>query len=156
MTQNEYAPLPSPLNKEDAPTSSGDNDHQSVHHRKPKNIKGSDSARNRSYVLRSKHDAWHILYGALPATEIISLFEADQEIYGDWIPKSNIQRRINESWANSSKEKIKRRKAWYYLFEAKSLEEVVREINTVWIDPDYQIAIGIERIKKVWLKSSKK
>ena len=155
MSQDEFT-LQIPQIPEEAPTSSAKNDHYSVHHRKPKNLQGCDSARNTSLVLRSKHDAWHILYEALPALSIILLFEADQEIYGDWIPKSDIQRRINESWANSSKEKIKRRKAWYYLFEEKSLEDVVHEINTVWIDPDYKIEIGFERIKKVWLTTTKK
>lgn len=156
MSQDEYVP-PSPFQTiEDAPTPSAKNDHYSTHHRKPKDIEVDDSPRNKSYVLRSKHDAWHILYGTLTAKEIIARFDADQEIYGNWIPKSEIQRKINEAWANSSERKIKRRKAWYYLFDGKSLEEIVDEINTVWLDPDYQIVIGIERIKKVWIVESKK
>ena len=156
MSQYEYtSPSPSQVT-EDAPTPSVKNDHYSTHHRKPKNVGVDDSPRNKSSVLRSKHDAWHILYEALPAQEIISLFDADQEIYGNWIPKSDIQRKVNEAWANSSERKIKRRKAWYYLFEGKSLEEIVDEINTVWLDSDYQIVIGIERIKKVWIVGSKK
>ena len=150
MSQDEYTSQ-LPQVAEDAPTSSINNDHYSIHHRKPKDLKGTDTSRNKSSVLRSKHDAWHILYEALPAQEIIAKFEADQEIYGNWIPKSEIQRKINEGWVNSNKEKIKRRKAWYYLFEGKSLEEVVDEVNTTWIDPDYQIVIGTERIKKVLL-----
>lgn len=156
MSQDEYvSPLPSQPT-EDAPTLSVKNDHYSTHHRKPKNVELDDSPRNKSSVLRSKHDAWHILYEALPAHEIISRFEADQEIYGNWIPKSEIQRKINEAWANGNEKKIKRRKAWYYLFEGKSLEEIVDEINSIWLDPDYQIMIGIERTKKVWIVGSKK
>ncbi len=151
MPQDEYSSLPYGDGKEEAPTSSINSDHISTHHRKPKILRGGEAVKNKSLVLRSKHDAWHILYDTLPAASIILLFEADQEIYGDWIPKSDIQRSINESWANSSREKIKRRKAWYYLFGGKSLEAVVNEINTVWIDPDYRIDIGIERIKKVWI-----
>jgi hypothetical protein len=156
MSQDEYVSPSLSQTTEDAPTPSARNDHYSTHHRKPRNVQGDDSPRNKSSVLRSKHDAWHILYEALPAPAIISLFEADQEIYGNWIPKSDIQRKINEAWANSSERKIKRRKAWYYLFEGKSLEEIVEEINSIWLDPDYQIMIGIERTKKVWIVESKK
>lgn len=148
MSQDEYASYTRPEDTENAPTSSAKNDHYCIHHRKPKDIEGEDTPRNRSTVLRSMHDSWHILYGTLPAHEIIVRFDADQEIYGNWIPKSDIQRTINEGWANSSKEKIKRRKAWYYLFEGKSLEEIVDEINRIWLDPDYTIQIGIERRKK--------
>lgn len=156
MSQDEYVSPSLSQTIEDAPTPSARNDHYSTHHRKPRNVQGDDSPRNKSSVLRSKHDAWHILYEALPAPVIISLFEADQEIYGNWTPKSEIQRKINEGWANSSEKKIKRRKAWYYLFEGKSLEEIVDEINSIWLDPDYQIMIGIERTKKVWIVEFRK
>jgi hypothetical protein len=156
MSQDERAPYQPPQTPEDAPTPSAKNDHYSTHHRKPKNVEVDNSPRNKSTVLRSKHDAWHLLYDALPAQKIIELFIVDQEIYGNWTPKSATQQRINEEWINSSERKKRRRKAWLYLFEGKSLEEIVQEINSVWIDPDYQIEIGTERIKKVWIVQSKK
>ena len=155
MSQDEYTTSQSDK-EEHAPTPSSKNDYYSTHHRKPKDLGLDNSTRNRSRVLRSRHDAWHILYGVLPAPAIILLFDADQEIYGNWIPKSDIQRKINEAWANSNKEKIKRRVAWYYLFEGMSLEDVVHEINTLWLDPDYEIKIGLERVKKVSLATIRK
>ena len=82
------------------------------------------------------------------------LFAGDQEIYGDWIKKSELQQKINEGYANSTAKRIKRREAWQLLFGEMSLEEIVQEINTIWLDPDYTIVIEVVRIKSVRLYSS--
>lgn len=129
-------------------------EHYSWHHRKPRDQGGDDSPRNKSRVLRSRHTAWHTLYDALPAQEVMRLFAGDQEIYGDWIKKSELQQKINEGYANSTAKRIKRREAWQLLFGEMSLEEIVQEINTIWLDPDYAIVIEVVRIKSVRLYSS--
>ncbi len=126
-------------------------DHRTIHHRKPVDLDGKNTKRNKSNVLRSRHNAWHVLYGVLPAHEILIAFQGDCEVYGNWNPRSPLLTSILEGYANSSRAKIKRRAAWYFLFEGMSLEEIVTEMNTTWIDPDYEIKIGLERVKKVWI-----
>ncbi len=137
-----------------SPTNSELIDFFDIHHRKPKEQGGLDIPRNRSRVLRSKHNAWHALYEVLPAPAIILQFENDCEIYGNWNPRSNLVQRLIEGYANSTKALIKRRIAWYTLFEGKSLQEIVTEINSTWIDPDYEIQVGTERILKTWIVHS--
>lgn len=129
--------------------------HLTIHHRKPTVIGGRKTKRNESKVLRSRHTAWHMLYDILPATDISLKFQEDCEIYGNWNPKSPLLTRIVEGYANSSKAKIKRRQSWFLLFKGMSLEDIVLEVNAIWIDPDYEIKIGLERIKKVWVTQTK-
>ncbi len=129
-------------------------DHYCTHHRKPTDIGGKNLKRNKSKVLRSRHSAWHALYGVLPASQIILSFQEDCEIYGNWNPRSPLLTKIIEGYANGSRAKIKRRQAWFFLFEDMALEEIVQEINAIWLDPDYQIQIGLERVKKVWIATT--
>ena len=65
-----------------SPIQSEVTDFLDVHHRKPREQKGDDTKRNKSSVLRSKHNAWHALYEVLPAPAIILQFESDCEVYG--------------------------------------------------------------------------
>ena len=129
-------------------------DYYCDHHRKPKDAGRTDVKRNKSKVLRSRHTAWHALYDVLPAPQIILAFQEDCEIYGDWNPKSPLLTRIIEGYANGSRAKIRRSKAWFFLFGGMSLEDIIQEINAVWIDPDYEIKVGLERVKKVWITQS--
>lgn len=131
-------------------------DHLSIHHRKPKEQGGKDIPRNRSDVLRSDHNAWHTLYESLPATKIIESFTTDCVVYGNWNRHPTLVIELLQKYANSTKALIKRRQAWFLLFEDLSLEEITFNINTVWLDPDYQIQIETERVKKVWIYNTKK
>lgn len=121
------------------------------HHRKPTSIGGKNYKRNISYVPLFKHRAWHDLYQDKEAQEIITTFTTDYEIHGIDVIKSDLLKELHEKYANNTAEKIKRNKAWYTLFEGKSLERIVDEINTVWIDPDWEILISMIRVKTVQL-----
>jgi len=35
----------------------------------------------------------------------------------------------------------KRHEAWHTLFQNKTIHEIVRELNSVWIDPDWKIRV---------------
>lgn len=129
-------------------------DHYCDHHRKPRDLGGTNYKRNRSKVLRSRHTAWHTLYEVMPANQIILTFQDDCEIFGDWNPRSPLLTKIIEGYANSNRKRIRRREAWFFLFEGMSLEDIVQEINGVWLDPDYVIRVGTDRIKKVWITTS--
>lgn len=124
----------------------------SRHHRKPTSVGGKNHSRNISFVPLYRHRAWHVLYQDLEAAQIIELFQTDYEIHGIDVVKSPLLKMLHEGYANNTAEKIKRNKAWYTLFEGKSLEEITHEINTVWIDPDYEIQIGMIRVKTVQLR----
>jgi hypothetical protein len=121
------------------------------HHRKLKSDNGSTHRSNISFVPLRKHRAWHILYDDLPPKLIIENFRQDYEVFGIDVVKSDLMKKLHEGWANSSHQKIKRSQAWQTLFADKTLEEVVREINTIWLDPAYEIRIGTVRMKTVQL-----
>jgi hypothetical protein len=125
-------------------------DYFDKHHRRPRELEGDNSPRNISTVLRSRHNAWHVLYKVLPVELMMLQFHSDCEIYGTWNPRSDILQKLVEGYANSTANLIARRKAWYLLFENMTLPEIVCEINTIWIDPDYEIQLGTERIAKLW------
>lgn len=121
----------------------------SKHHRKLSSHGGGNRKENISNVPLFKHRAWHSLYRELEAPDIILLFKEDYEIHGIDTVKSPLMKKLHEGWANNTDEKIKRNKAWYALFENKTLEEIVEEINTIWLDPDYEILIGMVRVKTI-------
>lgn len=124
------------------------------HHRKLESQNGSNHPQNISFVPLYKHRAWHALYDDLPPHLIIENFRQDYEVFGTDFPKSPLMKKLHEGWANSTPQKIKRRKAWYVLFADKTLEQIVEEINTIWLDPAYEILIGMVRIKTVQLKQT--
>jgi hypothetical protein len=125
---------------------------RSKHHRKLESHGGSGASGNISYVPWVRHAAWHALYQNMDAAGIMAQFQEDYEVYGTDVVKSDLLRRLHEGWANNTDEKIKRTKAWYALFEDMTLEEIVREINTIWLDPAYEIRIGMARVKTVELR----
>jgi hypothetical protein len=51
---------------------------------------------------------------------------------------------------------MKKQAAWHELFGKMRLEEIVADINRVWVDPDYELVIGIERVKKLEIISKRK
>lgn len=117
------------------------------HHRKMKSHKGDSSPRNLSKVPFWRHRAWHVLYGHHEPDEIGALFRQDYEVFGTDTIKSELMIELHQKWANNTRNKIQRREAWYTLFADMTLDEIVDEINTVWLDPDYQIRIETIRIK---------
>jgi hypothetical protein len=124
----------------------------SRHHRKLESRGGNNSPRNISCVPLFKHRAWHVLYKNMEPSAIITQFEEDYEVYETDYIKTPLMKKLHEGWANNTDEKIKRTRAWYTLFEDMTLEEIVGEINRVWLDPDYEILIGIKRVKTIQLR----
>jgi hypothetical protein len=49
------------------------------HHRKPKSIGGANEPPNTVIVPKNKHDAWHTLFGNMPAQKIF------EEINTTWL-----------------------------------------------------------------------
>lgn len=138
---------------EDLWTINDDPSNPSKHHRKLASHGGGDHKENISSVPLFKHRAWHVLYKALEVPDIILLFKEDYEVRGTDSIKSPLMKKLHEGWANNTDEKIKRTKAWNTLFENKTLEEIVEEINTIWLDTDYEIRIGMIRVKAIQLST---
>jgi hypothetical protein len=127
------------------------------HHRKPTSIGGEKKAlRNISHVPLFKHKAWHVLYQDFEAPHIIEIFATDYEIHGIDVYKTPLLKQLHEGYANNTEEKIKRNRAWYTLFQGKTLEQIINEINNIWLDPDYEILIGMRRVKTVQISRKKR
>ena len=127
------------------------------HHRKPTSIQGDRcDPRNISMVPHAKHEAWHVLFLNLPAEEIIERFRDDYDAFGSFVSKTKPQVMIYQDWIRSNPCNITRKHAWDTLFKNKSLEEIVRHINTVWLDPDYMLTVGVARVASVNLSQAVK
>ena len=112
-------------------------DRLTIHHRKPKNIKGRNSPYNRSKIPLSKHRAWHILVGTRDGYEVILCLDFFFEIFGEGLIKSNHQRRIIRDWVGDSQKRKNIHLAWNTLFNDLSCIEISRDVNTLYIDPDF-------------------
>ena len=127
------------------------------HHRKPKSIGGAPyDPRNISMVTHAKHEAWHVLFLDLPATDIMERFRDDYDAFGSFSSKTKQEVMIYEEWIRGNPRNLTRQKAWGTLFKNKSLEEIVRQINTVWLDPDYILTIGTVRAVSINLSHAAK
>lgn len=153
MTQEGSAALALVINNEEERNGTEDLEKLTKHHRKLKSDNGSNGKENLSWVPLYKHRAWHALYDDMPPAGIVKQFAEDYELYGTDYVKSDLMKMLHERWANSNAAKIKRTKAWNTLFAGKTLEEIVEEINTIWLDPAYQILIGMVRVKTVQLSA---
>ena len=110
------------------------------HHRKPQNLGGGNSTRNISHVRQRKHQAWHILFNGFSAETIFNLFVEYWNSFGEKI-SSNDKKKIISSNINE--------RAWAMLFANKSIDQILDEINAIWLDPDYRI--GTSTVKFVYL-----
>lgn len=122
------------------------------HHRKSISHGGNDEPSNISIVSCKKHEAWHILFGHNEANIIsILLNEYFLEKYvvsEKYLFSKKTTNKSNITYNYLSKRKSKREKrlklllkSWDILFEGKSELEIIKEINTVWIDPEYTLRV---------------
>ncbi len=121
------------------------------HHRKPESLGGDCSPRNISSVPRYQHEAWHLLFDSLPAEQMFVKFLFFLDIFGVNTMMPEFQTRHAKAWVRTKKSRIKKQQAWIYLFGDLDVEEIVKIINTVWIDPDYKFIIRVERVKRIRL-----
>lgn len=69
-------------------------------------------------------------------------------IFGSIYPESNSQKRIIREWVSKNRAGARKYQAWKELFGGLNLEGIVNEINSIYIDPDYQIAVELVLIKR--------
>ncbi len=112
------------------------------HHRKPRSLGGDDSDRNMSHPPPDKHRAWHTLFDNLPAKDVLNLFQAYLGLFSG----------SEDEWPGSQRFWVKKKCAWEKLFWGLSLHEIVRQINTVWLDPDYQFVVVPRQVDVVIIK----
>lgn len=104
-----------------------------IHHRKPTSIGGEDSERNTSIVRRFKHEAWHNLFSNCPADGIQQRFV---QLYNRFVVDATLHKTERKGWKY-----IKRQRSWRRLFGDMTLEQMMQDINEVWIDPDFRLGI---------------
>lgn len=149
----------------------------SKHHRKPKSLGGDLSESNISVVLQSKHKAWTLLFDNKHVPDIVKLFEKYWGMFGnksldlyvakqiglsalkelEQIEKYMSGKIFTEEESERSRKilvahrhKMKRWRAWKILFGGlDTIEEIINEINAVWIDPDYKLVVQTIQAQKV-------
>lgn len=118
-----------------------------THHRRPRSIGGSNEGRNRSEVNQIRHSLWHDIFGSNHAQEI-ALVMNKYELFGqgvviDLVPTSDEydtyqkggRGRLSKTWAAPT---------FQALFYGYTVEEIINEINSVWLDPDYRIVLKLK------------
>lgn len=78
------------------------------------------------------------------------------DIFGQDNGNSEARRRRTSEWVRSKKSRIKKQAAWYDLFGMMKLEQIVTTINSTWIDPAYEIVMGIRRVKTIQIVEKRK
>lgn len=149
----------------------------SRHHRRPESLGGDSSDLNISIVLESKHKAWTLLFDNKDVLEIALSFEKYWSMFGDRPGPVYEAKQIGlsvlaelellEEYKNGKlfdgmeverikkvlyghRSKVKRLRAWKILFGGfATIEEMVNEINTVWIDPGYMLVVHTIQVQKV-------
>jgi hypothetical protein len=144
------------------------------HHRKPRSYKGGSRDSNISVVLRPKHEAWNTLFDNLPAPNVAELLERYWDMFRD---ESKTLREMEQTGMSILallkdlhdlkkvfkgrelagivkmlriyKLSVKKQDAWVLLFDGMSLEEIVAEINKVWIDPDYKLITKVTEVTRI-------
>lgn len=147
------------------------------HHREPKSLGGKNVDSNISIVPRPKHEAWTTLFDNLPALRVAELFEEYHKEFGNRsrilneakqiglsvLREVNLLNEYGDIFAKAEIEEIhkvltdhrlkaKKINAWLLLFRGKSLEEIVSEINEVWLDPKYKFVIEFAQVKRIVIK----
>ncbi len=109
-----------------------------IHHREPLSLGGKDEPGNRIRVPRGKHRAWHTLFDNFPPRQVFNEFEHFYYIFGPG--RLEVESYGLPSWKwNRRRPKAKLERAWRCLFRNKSLDQILKDINNIWIDPRYEI-----------------
>jgi hypothetical protein len=117
------------------------------HHRKPGSLGGKKINGNISRVPRREHEAWHRLFDNLEAPVIL------EKLKGFLVTFSAV---ATEGELLTPGRVSKQRLAWEILFRDMIIDEILVVINSVWIDPDYElILIPNGTLRCVWRKKGK-
>jgi hypothetical protein len=55
----------------------------------------------------------------------------------------------SDSWYNKVRVKVSEHNAWHHLFQNWDVETIIDRINSIWIDPDYELVlVERNRLKK--------
>jgi len=123
------------------------------HHRRPRRHGGQSKgydAQNIILLPMRTHAAWHNLFNHLYATNIVQQINEWRHFHGLTMECTRISAPEYEDMSDSDsvrREQIQYRitpthaESWAYLFQGLAAEEVVFEINTLYLDPDYQISL---------------
>lgn len=128
------------------------------HHRKPRNIGGSDKPINISMVPGDRHEAWHVLFGHNEASIIAVIlneyFLESLKVEAIFLLGKIQPRKIISSIIPNylSRRKAKREKRlnslnenWEKMFSGLTEKEIIEEINQVWLDPEYALRVVYEK-----------
>jgi hypothetical protein len=100
-------------------------------------------------VPRFKHEAWHILFDSFPVSKMLERFEWFYELFATDIRRTREETERNGRWINVYESRKRKKRAWDTLFYGMNLEQILHEINTVWIDPDYELIITTRQIDRI-------
>ncbi len=98
------------------------------HHRAPKSQIRRDEwiPNNKIRVRHDHHVAWHVLFDNFNAKKICKRFERYWNEFGAKMTSTEDQNTIGLN---------NREKSWRLLFKGKSLDQIIFEINSIWLDP---------------------
>lgn len=100
------------------------------------------------------HNHWHTLFGNLSGDLIFSLIEDDLVVHNIF-PCLEIKKCIFDipsylyeqaGGSYESKNPLKRKIAWYNLFQGKTLEQGIHDFNHLWLDPLYFVGVDKKRL----------
>ncbi|MBI2030548.1 hypothetical protein HYT05_02915 [Candidatus Kaiserbacteria bacterium] len=121
---------------------------KSRHHRRPRRHKGPTEPHNITTLTMREHHAWHHLFGHLYATNIARQINAWHPFHGIRVACRQIDMpRYPDLSEQVRGEKISKvpttlqEESWQYLFGKLDPPQIVHEINTKYLDPDYPFTL---------------
>ena len=91
-----------------------------------------------------------MLFDNLPAVGVLGLLQEYSEVFYNG-GKSESQIRRDREWIGARQIRKSRKRAWDCLFRNLSLDEIVNQINEIWLDPDYELVVIIQPSHRVVL-----
>ncbi len=115
-------------------------DYLSTHHRHPVSQGGANQSWNLIDVPRDPHNSWHTLIGNAPAIYVPKQFSRYCPHYTFMLMGNPQHISTLVPVEGFSKKNSKLRTAWQHLFKGLSMEEIVFQVNSTWIDPRFKLA----------------
>ncbi len=115
------------------------------HHRKPRRLGGGNEKENIIMIRRDEHEAWHTLFNHMQAYQICTIINywGILQPYTVHICDKNSGKQFN-CFPDCSLREItpKQRQAWDLLWGKLEAIAIIYDINTRFIDPDFELILS--------------
>jgi hypothetical protein len=71
------------------------------------------------------------------------------ELFGADTSRTRVEIERNNLWVEAFESRRRKKRAWDTLFYGMAIEQILREINRVWLDSDYELVLTTKQIARI-------